>query len=288
MFERYTEKARRVIFFARYEAIQFGSPYIETEHILLGLLRDDKALFHRLLPDVNHQSIHKDVEAITAIPEKILTSVDLPLSDASKRVLKYAAEEADRLSHRHIGTEHLLLGLLHETSDLGGQLLTARGAKLDEFRKKIEEAGSAVKETQRALGETPFSSPYRPFGPAEVIEIHGQRWNADYIRDAVQRCKQVSWHWHKLPWKARDVVVELGTGSLSFDLSLATGSTKFQLLKHGWKKDFCAICRWELLESKDDAEHGTGYTNGRDWVCLECYAKFFERDYFQSSYRDIT
>ena len=112
MFERYTEKARRVIFFARYEASQFGSPYIETEHLLLGLLREDKALTNRFLRShASVESIRKQIEGHTTIREKVSTSVDLPLSNECKRVLAYAAEEAERLSHKHIGTEHLLLGL---------------------------------------------------------------------------------------------------------------------------------------------------------------------------------
>ena len=113
MFERYTEKARRVIFFARYEASQFGSPYIETEHLLLGLLREDKTLANRFLRShAAVDSIRKQIEGHTTIREKVSTSVDLPLSHECKRVLAYGAEEAERLSHKHIGTEHLLLGLL--------------------------------------------------------------------------------------------------------------------------------------------------------------------------------
>src|SRR5579883_715386 len=82
MFERYTEKARRVIFFARYEASQFGSPYIETEHLLLGLLREDKALANRFLRShAALESIRKQIEAHTTIREKVSTSVDLPLSN---------------------------------------------------------------------------------------------------------------------------------------------------------------------------------------------------------------
>src|SRR5215470_5179686 len=126
MFERYTEKARRVIFFARYEASQFGSPYIETEHLLLGIVREDKALSNRLLRS-EVASIRKQVESQTTAREKTSTSVDLPLSNESKRVLAYAAEEAERLSHKHIGTEHLLLGLLREKNSFGEQLLTEEG-----------------------------------------------------------------------------------------------------------------------------------------------------------------
>jgi len=88
MFERYTEKARRVIFFARYEASQFGSPYIETEHLLLGLLREDKALTNRFLRQHSSvDSIRKQIEAHTTVREKVSTSVDLPLSNECKRVL---------------------------------------------------------------------------------------------------------------------------------------------------------------------------------------------------------
>ena len=75
MFERYTEKARRVIFFARYEASQFGSPYIETEHLLLGLLREDKALTNRFLRShASVESIRKQIEAHTTIREKVSTA----------------------------------------------------------------------------------------------------------------------------------------------------------------------------------------------------------------------
>jgi len=98
MFERYTEKARRVIFFARYEASQFGSPCIETEHLLLGLLREDKALANRFLrSSASVESIRKQIEAHTTMREKVSTSVDLPLSHECKRVLAYGAEEAERL-----------------------------------------------------------------------------------------------------------------------------------------------------------------------------------------------
>ena len=115
MFERYTEKARRVIFFARYEASQYGSPSIETEHLLLGLMREDKGLTNRFLRSHSSiDSIKKEIEGRTIIREKVSTSIDLPLSAECKRILAYSADEAERLRHRHIGTEHLLLGILRE------------------------------------------------------------------------------------------------------------------------------------------------------------------------------
>ena len=138
MFERYTEKARRVIFFARYEASQFGSPYIETEHLLLGLLREDKALTNRFLRShASVESIRKQIEGHTTIREKVSTSVDLPLSNECKRVLAYAAEEAERLSHKHIGTEHLLLGLLREEKCFAAEILHERGLRLGTIREEL-------------------------------------------------------------------------------------------------------------------------------------------------------
>jgi ATP-dependent Clp protease ATP-binding subunit ClpC len=143
MFERYTEKARRVIFFARYEASQFGSPFIETEHLLLGLLREDKALANRFLRShAALEGIKKQVEAHTTAREKVSTSVDLPLSHECKRVLAYAAEEAERLSHKHIGTEHLLLGLLREEKCFASEILHERGLRLSQVREDISRASS--------------------------------------------------------------------------------------------------------------------------------------------------
>jgi len=85
------------------------------------------------------------------------------------------------------------------------------------------------------------------------------------------------------------VVVEGTTGRLSFDLDLAANDRLFTLLQGGWTKDRCRICRWELFESKDQPEHGTGYTNGRDWVCNECNEKFLKGpDFFATAHPKIT
>src|ERR1035438_5713819 len=138
MFERYTEKARRVIFFARYEASQFGSPYIETEHLLLGLLREDKALtFPFLRSHASVESICHQIEGHITIREKVSTSVDRPLSNECQRVLVYAAEEAERLSHKHIGTEHLLLGLLREEKCYAAEILHEHGLHLSVIREEL-------------------------------------------------------------------------------------------------------------------------------------------------------
>ena len=146
MFERYTEKARRVIFFARYEASQYGSPYIETEHLLLGLLREAKALANRFLR--SHGSIEyirKEIESRITIRERISTSVEVPLSQECKRILNFAAEEAERLGHKHVGTEHLLLGILREEKSFGAEILQERGLRLSTLREELaRSAGEKV------------------------------------------------------------------------------------------------------------------------------------------------
>jgi ATP-dependent Clp protease ATP-binding subunit ClpC len=154
MFEKYTEKARRVIFFARYEASQFGSPYIETEHLLLGLIREDKNLTQRFLPKANAsiESIRKEIEGRTVIHEKVSTSVDLPFSDECKRVLNSAAEESERLQHKHIGTEHMLLGLLREERSVAAEILRERGIRLSSIREELGR-GSAEKHPQARTKE---------------------------------------------------------------------------------------------------------------------------------------
>ena len=140
MFEKYTEKARRVIFFARYEASQLGSRSIETEHVLLGLLREDKGLTSRFFPraEAALDEIRKQIEGSALGREKVSTSVELPLSDESKKVLTYAAEEADRLLCNYIGTEHILLGLLREEKSMAAAILGDKGLRLSRVREELE------------------------------------------------------------------------------------------------------------------------------------------------------
>jgi len=152
MFERYTEKARRVIFFARYEASQFGAPAIEPEHLLLGLMREDKTLTGRFFPraQVNIEAVRKEIEGRTLLREKISTSVELPLAPETKRVLAYAHEESDRLQHRHIGTEHLLLGLLREDRSMAAEILYERGLRLNAVRDEIaRQTGADARASQK-------------------------------------------------------------------------------------------------------------------------------------------
>jgi ATP-dependent Clp protease ATP-binding subunit ClpC len=140
MFERYTERARRVLFFARYEASQFGSFAIESEHLLLGLIREGKGLTSKIFARVHTslESIRREIEARTAVHDKkTSTSVEIPFTAEAKRILQFAAEEADRLTHSYIGTEHLLLGILREERCLAAKILMEKGMRSDTLRSDI-------------------------------------------------------------------------------------------------------------------------------------------------------
>ena len=139
MFERYTERARRVLFFARYEASQLGHRSITPEHLLLGLVREGKGLTGRLfsLARLTPDTLRREIEVRLVFEEKFSTSVEIPFDDATKRVLQFTAVESDRLLHNYIGTEHLLLGLLHEEGTIAAQLLNAHGLRLDDVREQI-------------------------------------------------------------------------------------------------------------------------------------------------------
>jgi uncharacterized protein (TIGR02246 family) len=146
MFERYTEKARRVIFFARYEASQYGSPYIETEHLLLGLLREDPELRRQFLgPASVAADIRSEIERQITRGERISTSVEMPLTSDCKKVLNLAAEEAERLGQQHVGTEHLLVGMLGVKGSLAAHLLQQRGLKPDVIRTQLAKASGPVR-----------------------------------------------------------------------------------------------------------------------------------------------
>ncbi len=139
MFERYTERSKRVIFFARYEAAQLGSSAIETEHLLLGLIREGKGLTSRIFAKsrLSMETIRKEIEGRVVIRDQVSTSVEIPLSAESKRVLAHAAEEAERLVHSYIGTEHILLGILREEKSVAAGILRTRGMRINEIREDI-------------------------------------------------------------------------------------------------------------------------------------------------------
>jgi hypothetical protein len=137
MFERYTEKARRVIFFARFEASNYGSRYIETEHLLLGLLREGPVA--KWFPGERNvePEVRAEIEKRVTRGERISTSVEIPLTSECKRVLTLAAETSERLGQRLVEPEHILIGILREQTSLAGQILTARGVKPGPIQEQV-------------------------------------------------------------------------------------------------------------------------------------------------------
>ncbi len=203
MFERYTEKARRVIFFARFEASQYGSPFIESEHLLLGLLREDQALARFVFGSPwSIDPIRKEVESHITTGKRILTSVEVPLTGECKRILILAAEEAELLQHRHIGTEHLLLGMLREEKCLAARILLGRGLEIRTIRAKLaqstprnETIGDVATVSANKAGGLPtlesFLSGLKSLNSenlisffatnAQFIDSSGRRWDRDEI-----------------------------------------------------------------------------------------------------------
>jgi ATP-dependent Clp protease ATP-binding subunit ClpC len=173
MFERYTEKARRVIFFARYEALQFGSQTIAPEHVLLGLVREDKSMPARFFPSrsvLSVEKIRREVEERSVIRERIPQSVELHLAPETKRVLAYANEESDRLRSRSIGTEHLLLGLLREDISMAADILIEQGLSLENARAEVARHSNAPAGYAAALKkEVPHLSEFTRDLTAEAV-----------------------------------------------------------------------------------------------------------------------
>jgi Clp amino terminal domain, pathogenicity island component len=199
MFERYTEKARRVIFFARYEASEYGSPYIETEHLLLGLLREDKAVANIFLGQGDIQTeIRTEIERHITRKERIPTSVEIPLTVDCRKVLNLAAEESERLGHRDVGTEHILLGMLGVERSLAARLLQGRGVKAAEVRVRLTKTSrpSTVNIEERRdegakLALDSFLAGLKEYKAEELIEffaqnaqftdVFGKHWNREEI-----------------------------------------------------------------------------------------------------------
>lgn len=221
MFETYTERARRVIFFSRYEASQFGSPYIESEHILLGILREDKVLINCFLSYDAVEAIRKQIEQHSGGGPQTSTSVDLPLSHEAKRVLSYAAEETERLAHKHIGAGHLLLGLLREEKSFAAELLHSHGVRVETVREQVAkpETRPILVSSRRELETSIVSITSTPTGaeiylndkflgntPAEVPLTVGE-WAVRLIKHDFE------------PWEKTLLILPAAKQTLSVDLT---------------------------------------------------------------------
>jgi ATP-dependent Clp protease ATP-binding subunit ClpC len=139
MFERFTDRARKVMALANQEAQRFNHEYIGTEHILLGLVKEGSGVGANVLKnlDVDIKKLRLEVEKLVKSGPDMVTMGKLPHTPRAKKVIEYAIEEARSLNHNYIGTEHILLGLLRETEGVAAQVLMNLGLKLEEVRQEV-------------------------------------------------------------------------------------------------------------------------------------------------------
>jgi ATP-dependent Clp protease ATP-binding subunit ClpC len=168
MFDRFTERARKVMGLARQEAQRFGHDYIGTEHILLGLVQEGSGVAAQVLKnlDVEMKKIRLEVEKIVKNGTNTVTMGQLPFTPRAKKVLELALEEAQNLGHNYIGTEHLLLGLIRENEGIAAQVLMNLNVKLEEVREEVLELlGADVTNTpneEEEEGESPTGKSKTP------------------------------------------------------------------------------------------------------------------------------
>lgn len=159
MYERFTDRARKVMQLANQEAQRFNHEYIGTEHILLGLVKEGSGVAANVLKnlDVDLRKIRLEVEKIVQSGPDMVTMGKLPQTPRAKKVIEYSMEEARNLNHNYVGTEHILLGLLREQEGVAAQVLMNLGLKLEDVREEVLNLLGHGMETSEA-GERAVSS----------------------------------------------------------------------------------------------------------------------------------
>src|SRR5512147_1608399 len=139
MFERFTDRARKVMALANQEAQRFNHEYIGTEHILLGLVKEGSGVGANVLKnlDVDLRKVRLEVEKLVKSGPDMVTMGKLPQTPRAKRVIEYAIEESRNLNHNYVGIEHLLLGLLREEEGVAAQVLMNLGLELGKVREEV-------------------------------------------------------------------------------------------------------------------------------------------------------
>ncbi len=157
MFERFTDRARKVMALANQEAQRFNHEYIGTEHILLGLVKEGSGVGANVLKNlgVDLRKVRLEVEKLVKSGPEVVTMGKLPQTPRAKRVIEYAIEEARNLNHNYVGTEHLLLGLLREQDGVAAQVLMNLGLKLDDVREEVLNLLGAGVEAEETSAVTP-------------------------------------------------------------------------------------------------------------------------------------
>ncbi len=165
MWQRFTERARRIVFFAQEEAGRLGENYVSTEHLLLGMVREDDSVAARMMDrmGISTKRVKEEIEKQITRGEGRLGQ-DMQLTPRAKRVIDLAYDESRNLQNDYIGSEHLLLGLIREAEGIGGQVLIKLGAEIEKARRIVMEMQDKDKKPAGGAG----SSHWRPDGTEEM------------------------------------------------------------------------------------------------------------------------
>ncbi len=179
MFERFTDRARKVMALANQEAQRFNQDYIGTEHILLGLVKEGSGVGATVLKnlDVDIKKLRLEVEKSVKSGPDMVTMGKLPQTPRAKKVIEYAIEEARALNHNYVGTEHILLGLLRESEGIAAQVLMNLGLKLEDVRQEVLNLlGAGVEGAPAGLGMkmTPAAGRNKPKSKTPALDSFGR------------------------------------------------------------------------------------------------------------------
>ncbi len=177
MFERFTDRARKVMALANQEAQRFNHEYIGTEHILLGLVKEGSGVGANVLKnlDVDLRKVRLEVEKLVKSGPDMVTMGKLPQTPRAKKVIEYAIEEARNLNHNYVGTEHLLLGLLREHDGVAAQVLMNLGLKLEEVREEVLNLlGAGVENEEPASSSSQEKTPNKGKSKTPALDSFGR------------------------------------------------------------------------------------------------------------------
>lgn len=180
MYERYTDRARKVMQLANQEAQRFNHEYVDTEHVLLGLMREGSGVAANVLKnlDVDFRKVREGVENLVQSGPDMVTMGKLPQTPRAKKIDEYAREEARNLNHNYVGTEHLLIGLVREPEGVAVQVLMNLGLKLEDVRRETLYLLGHGKEKESKETKPEQISDYWPIPKSqmnllEVLQAHG-------------------------------------------------------------------------------------------------------------------
>ena len=176
MFERFTDRARKVMALANQEAQRFNHEYIGTEHILLGLVKEGSGVGANVLKnlDVDLRKVRLEVEKLVKSGPETVTMGKLPQTPRAKKVIEYAIEEARNLNHNYVGTEHLLLGLLREQDGVAAQVLMNLNLRLEDVREEVLNLLGATDETEEVGSSVIGAEPKKGKSKTPALDSFGR------------------------------------------------------------------------------------------------------------------